>query len=508
MKKIGFILLLLASTSVFAFGGGGGGRVSSTYKSGVDALDIHVNPDKPIDPPIFIDCNEQTETEIKGVCCANEKVYANGTKCCDKAGYEIKDDECQKICPTGLMPVGDECVNLCENYTPTECKPTCDWKTGQGKTGNEGNLCNNNQGHCNNGECEPIVCGICTELNTSTGNCDTKACATNAHCDNDNTSETKNTCVCNEGYEPDGQGGCKESSSAKRQCGETYCGEGNVCVDNTYCCHKNYEDWGGIEDSGACCLASESAGFNSEDFYCCASGETTFTYNEYQDTRCCSGSSYPNVGHGGFSVCCNHMPTDYTDVQGNTFKVCWTEETECKSNADCASLGENYFCNLKNDTDGSCYYPTSGTCEQITTGHFTDANDIPGLGNVRRSTSTMTWWAADNWCKAQGMNLIDISQFGCYANGTTLVQEGSNYDDGCCASGQTCSYDNTWYTNGNKAKYSSTLKALESAFGHGYYFWTSSDSNTDSCLAFVVDLTSGVASNANRDANGLFALCK
>ena len=220
--------------------------------------------------------------------------------------------------------------------------------------------------------------------------------------------------------------------------------------------------------------------------------------------------TYKNAGYNNATLCCDHEPETYEDKD---FKVCWTPETTCKTNADC---GAGEFCNLKNETDYSCYYPTSGKCEQITTDDYTDAN-VEGLGNVRRSTSTMTWGAADNWCKVQGMNLIDVSKFKCYYTGTNNPISTDNGRGYCCkGNNQACS---SWYNywNGNTIKsgsettvnnnYSPEFVNLRKAFGSDY-FWTASDySSTDSCRVFLVALYDGFVSYNDR-YNDDYALCE
>ena len=60
-----FFAMTLITTSVFAFGGGGGSsRVATRYKKGVDAMGIHVDPQNPIVPPDYRDCDANTETLV------------------------------------------------------------------------------------------------------------------------------------------------------------------------------------------------------------------------------------------------------------------------------------------------------------------------------------------------------------------------------------------------------------------------------------------------------------
>jgi len=305
---------------------------------------------------------------------------------------------------------------------------------------------------------------------------------------------------CATGEERQLDGSCKEPCPEERQCGETCCGEGNICVDGDKCCNQYfYESWG----NEVCCDASESTGFASN-WECCSLEQTTYI-DIHDDTSCCAKNNfYKGVGYNGRSICCDHEPEyGYKD-----FKVCWTPETNCKSNTDCSHLNDEehtYFCNLKNEKP-ICYYPTSGTCQAITSNNYTDAT-VDGLGDVRKSNSTMTWWAADNWCKAQGMNLIDVTKFECYKSGTnTLINTDTGYGF-CCTSGQTCDRDGNWYT---KANFGNILKRLKSAFGSDIYLWTATDySSTNSCDVFALYIdTADVGPGNYFNDNSFYALCE
>ncbi len=492
MKKLSIVLLLLASTSAFAFGGGGGGRdrVRERYKAGVDSMRIHINPDEPIDPPVWVDCDEQTETQISGVCCPNEKVYATGTKCCNTDGYEVKDDTCQKSCDEGLVLMGNECVNLCENYTSTKCKPTCDWQTGEGEAGNEGEYCENKTGKCSEGTCEPITCNPCEKL--IEGICTPITCDNNMHCDT-----TQNICICNDEYENIG-GTCMKkcptgiTRNTDNSC--TVCENGNVYLSynddpcgtetpmNTQSCTTGSDCWEGIGDASCC--------------------DTT--------THTCKAGTYY-----------------YDEDSGNVgYRCVEADNKQCTKNSDCAS-GE--FCNLTS-SELDCYKPNTGTCEAISSSDYTDAT-VTGLGSVRRSKDTMTWWAAENWCKAQGKSLIDVSKFKVYKTtdentaASGLLTSGANTWSFGCADGKKCGYwSNSPYNamwSGNtlvetagdsdgfyKDRYSPVLISLRQEFdSNSLYFWTASDSSSDSCYAFYVDLGDGGVYDFARTSN-FYALCE
>ncbi|MBQ4472066.1 MAG: hypothetical protein II942_02335 [Alphaproteobacteria bacterium] len=123
-------------------------------------------------------------------------------------------------------------------------------------------------------------------------------------------------------------------------------------------------------------------------------------------------------------------PTDYVEKDG----VC-KHDVSCTSNADC---GNGEYCKMIGENGNA----TTGTCQSL--GAYADAT-ISGLGDVRKSDEMMSYWAAANWCAAQGVALVEVSDLGCYVSGTnTLVtdQESSAY---CCASGKSCaSWKDLW----------------------------------------------------------------
>ncbi len=303
-------------------------------------------------------------------------------------------------------------------------------------------------------------------------------------------------------------GKCVEICPQERQCGATCCGEGNVCVDGNKCC------FGDGSDDTKCCDATESSGFNSFYQTCCTNTETTYVAEldmSGQYTVCCPKENLKKkVGYKGQSVCCDHDVQEYKD-----FEVCWAPETICKTNNDCQS---NEFCNLENETDYSCYYPTSGLCKQITSRDYIDAT-VEGLGLVRQSMNFMTWWAADQWCKAQKrsdgtpMELISVEKFQVYQAGTaTLITEGSAKFSYACAREKICGH---WYYEPYKAMWNLddwTLTGATDATGERYQdkfspvvtdlqvkadnhfsgFWTTSDYYPDSdCFTFIVALNGG-----------------
>lgn len=207
------------------------------------------------------------------------------------------------------------------------------------------------------------------------------------------------------------------------------------------------------------------------------------------DDGCCIASS---------NFCRAHME----ESSGNN--ICPTETAKsCTSNKDCES-GE--FCNLMS-AYWECDKPDTGTC--MLANAYLDV-EINGLGKVRASEHVMTWWAAENWCKAHKMSLIDISAFNCYEQGTeNLVVAGTDYNGSCCANGQECDGDypeDLYDDNIDWSHYSSITLALRRQFPE-MSFWTASQNSGDTCAVYGIDIE---AYGDRRDnfGNGLHALCK
>lgn len=183
------------------------------------------------------------------------------------------------------------------------------------------------------------------------------------------------------------------------------------------------------------------------------------------------------------------------------------DKTACKKNSDCAS-GE--YCHLMNMHEG-CDMPDTGTCMDIGEANvdWEDKTVAEWAYPLRISQKKLPWWAADNWCKAQGMNLINISKFECYENeSNNLVTAGSEYYGGCCSSGASCSWDGNWYLTGNSTNYSSVLCSLRDQLGNTSV-WTASNYGDASCYAFYAALSSGVIVYGNRGFHSLsYALCE
>ena len=108
-------------------------------------------------------------------------------------------------------------------------------------------------------------------------------------------------CECNKWYAMSAETHeCEETCTSDRQCGDTCCGDGNICVDGNKCCNPEWEQW--IEYGiNACCDASTSNGYDTNNQVCCGRDETA--YRSYADILCCP-NDYVLTELGVFSQCC------------------------------------------------------------------------------------------------------------------------------------------------------------------------------------------------------------
>ena len=99
---------------------------------------------------------------------------------------------------------------------------------------------------------------------------------------------------------------------------------------------------------------------------------------------------------------------------GDVSKQCTSEaNTECTSNADCCG-GE--FCAFENAIDCSHSTKGPGECQSILS--FTPKTSENGIWT--HSEGTMSFWSAQNWCDALGLNSVERDDIGCGGlNGNT-----------------------------------------------------------------------------------------
>ena len=202
----------------------------------------------------------------------------------------------------------------------------------------------------------------------------------------------------------------------------------------------------------------------------------------------CSGHGYWNI----YAMVCE-CNTGYYGYD------CSEQTTEtCADNDDC---DEGYFCHYNGNvscTDGPS--GEAGKCVKVSGARGGNKNGYTW------SNSAMDWYSAENFCDAQGKDMISISDLSCPY---TLDQYKANYNYGYC-----CATAGSSIISGCNNNYSSTITALRNAGvpWEGYQHYWAEDLTNDSCSAFLVNLTDGSVQVVNRDrldyGAGAYALCR
>ncbi len=158
-------------------------------------------------------------------------------------------------------------------------------------------------------------------------------------------------------------------------------------------------------------------------------------------------------------------------------------ESSCLSNSDCAPYGNNLFCQVE-ATD--CHTIKAGTCQKVSP--FIKQEKVSyDQKYLTLSNQGMNWFSANNWCAAQNMRLVQLSDF-----------HVSPPKDTCYYSSQE-----------NKENYCDLTKETEAQlrgiFGSQYYYWTAS--LKDSCYAFGMCFINNYVRPLNKDATLRHAVC-
>ena len=274
----------------------------------------------------------------------------------------------------------------------------------------------------------------------------------------------------------------------------------------------------------------------------CSMGDNGIQNKCFEDksTNCCSHANYDTqcqqCDTGGYvSNLSDSTPCDF-DGDGVNDSTCQsgvcpkpgiTSNTTCTSNADCGGTGSGWFCQIyydkdinlngsMNNTNTNCYKNLTGKCAVVKDKARISSEKWAILTQAGFSATflkgqPLNWWSAKNWCLAQGKQLIDVAQIGCY-HGNTLLQNGGSGSSCCKAPGNGCS-PTKWQTsiwNGNSvvpgqaeevAKFSDKLVALRKVFG-AVSFWSSSNygiGTEGSCYAFYIGAQNGYATSNGRE---------
>ncbi len=238
----------------------------------------------------------------------------------------------------------------------------------------------------------------------------------------------------------------------------------------------------------------------------CAQGESTSDYtcknvtstecpatNCPDITPCCTNGvcTMPTCPEGSFWADCG-CPDGIACFDSNWHVVsstgtCSDNTKVCSSNADCDT--QNEYCQIFSSTF-SCSLPDAGTCTSVGT-----VNTVSGKTGAAAtyngyvySSTPMTWWAANNWCKSQSKRLVNLSDL-------DLSKPSGNY---CLASECQDATGNTMTSD--------KWQVLKDTFGSDLAFWTVDSYN--SCEAFEISLGGSAIGDMSRTDQSGYALCE
>lgn len=196
------------------------------------------------------------------------------------------------------------------------------------------------------------------------------------------------------------------------------------------CTTSNQEE--GTCQAGTCVPPSPAI---DVDVGVCENGNVYLSYMDYpcnidtpmagkncdNDSQCLYGDS-PSMSNTG---CCdtNTHRCKAGILNGITTYACPIGSSRsCKKNSDCKN-GE--FCNITKEiienTDYTQYAPNTGSCTPLDTGTPSTAAGNFATGQFLIGPS-LTWWGAENWCKAHGRDVVSLSDLGITGG----------YEDGSC----------------------------------------------------------------------------
>ncbi len=175
-----------------------------------------------------------------------------------------------------------------------------------------------------------------------------------------------------------------------------------------------YKNLATSEAEGEKSPTGASSSDNSIDSGVCANGNPYLSFMEgFGDDPCITPAS-------GVSCSSDEDCTDQYGTEGCCHpekKICiardiYDSDTDtsscpqfnCLKNSDC---GKGEFCNLKTHMTEGAMAPAYGTCEAI--GEVLETVYEPnGEKYYYSETLSLTWWAAENWCKAQGLSMTEF----------------------------------------------------------------------------------------------------
>ena len=152
----------------------------------------------------------------------------------------------------------------------------------------------------------------------------------------------------------------------------------------------------------------------------------------------------------------------------------------CLNNSDCET---GYYCRVE---ASDCHTITTGMCEKISA--LIKADKVSYHKKLLTlSNQGMNWFSAKNWCAAQGMKLVKLSDFNVSMPKDTCYFSSQKGKDNYCDLTPTME------------------KELRDIFGSEYYYWT--QNSDDNCSAFGMCFINNYVRRLNRDATLRHAVC-
>lgn len=397
MRKIVFLFLsaLLIATTAYAGGSILGGRKNKSVNTdGVYAIGVHVCSSLEC-PPVRI---------IEGTCGGPHMTKHWGVCVCDK-GYVFKNGSCE-TCPEGQYSDGMHACESCPKKTyrahddDTECTPcpdeyaaTCADGTGESTT------CEDNT-YWEDDSCHP-----CPEEGVKSCSGTTLTCLDGYY------KEDYDCLVCMLPFDTICSGEpAKDVNNCPTEKLEPCEGATPICAND----HKKCE-------CPVNCTCDIYGNIIALDGYYKNTATTCTACPDSKATMCADGTGASTACVDGYEVqgdVCVEVPNIDVGVceNGNVY-ISYNEDpcaedtprmgdpgVECVKNSDCE---KGKYCKILGDHTHCRAAVGVGTCAQLD-----DGKSIEYEGKQFLEGSDMSFWAAENWCRAHSMHLVSATDLG------------------------------------------------------------------------------------------------
>ncbi len=278
---------------------------------------------------------------------------------------------------------------------------------------------------------------------------------------------------------------------------------------------------GECNEEGVCECSEENEHWTGTDCITCPAG-TTWSETE-RDCVCSDGKYW--TGYQCVDCGSNEWDEENKECKCDEGKY-WSDsagaciENPCNKNGQgceagkfCLSSGCSDTCSNSQMTEEDSCKNGTYKCEKIDS-YKAENKDTEHPDKYVMSKSSMNWWSAERFCKAQHKHMVSATELKCKDKfGENFGYSKSNTWCYCHndESEKTCTQSST-------SEVSSVIKALRKAengsetSGSKYYWLDDAYANTtssrDSCRAYSVTLYNGNVTSSNRYSSGGSALCE